>query len=402
MKETIQRVGILGGGQLGWMLGIAAHRLGFETVFLDPAAECPVDAWGDRIRAPFDDPEALQELADRCEVATFEFENVPSAAIELLSRRIPVRPGLRSLECTQDRLVEKRFLSHTGIPVPPNHDLTVPGDLDAAIERTGLPAMMKTRRMGYDGKGQARVASRADAEALMGEMSGPAILEGLVDFDYEASVLVVRSLDGEMKSWPPIANHHEGGILRCSRAPCSSLTTEAAQRMREMAMKVAHALEHVGVLAVEFFIRGDEILANEIAPRVHNSGHVTNEFSRTSQFENHIRAITGRPLGGTEGVHEVGLMFNGIGDHPARDSPSTKSWRRIDRDGEPSTDLRDGVPTWYDYRKAARAGRKLGHLTIVGERVDDESIRRMVDALPGAAPPPEAWEPNAQRSNAEA
>ena len=402
MNETIQRVGILGGGQLGWMLGIAAHRLGFETVFLDPAAECPVDALGHRIRASFDDPEALRELADRCEVATFEFENVPAAAIEHLSRHVPVRPGAKSLECTQDRLVEKRFLSHTGIPVPPNHDLTGPGDLDAAIEMTGLPAIMKTRRMGYDGKGQGRIASRADAETLIGKMSGPAILEGLVDFDFEASVLVVRGLDGDMKSWPPIANHHEDGILRCSRTPCSALTTDTAQRMREMAMKVAQALEHVGVLAVEFFVRGEEILANEIAPRVHNSGHVTNEFSRTSQFENHIRAITGLPLGDTEAAHEVGMMFNGIGDHPAQDSPSTNSWRRIDQNGEPSSDLRTGVPTWYDYRKAARAGRKLGHLTIVGDRVDDESIRQMVDALPGSAPPPEAWEPNMRRSNAKA
>lgn len=394
MNETIRRIGILGGGQLGWMLGLAARRLGLETVFLDPGETCPVDALGDRIRAPFDDSGALERFAARCDVATFEFENVPATAIDELARHVPVRPGSRSLECTQDRLVEKRFLMEVGIPVPPFHDLGGERDLDVALEKTGVPAIMKTRRMGYDGKGQGRVSSRAEAVELLPQMAGPAILEGVVDFDYEASVLVVRSVDGRRVTWPPIANHHEGGILRCSRTPCPALSEAMATRMRDMAVVVADALDHVGVLAVEFFVRGEEILANEIAPRVHNSGHVTNEFSRTDQFENHVRAIAGLPLGDTDGAHGTGMMFNCIGEHPDADAVVRHDWRTIDPSGDAAPALRDGTATWYDYRKTARPGRKLGHLTIVDERIDADRARELAATIPGATPPPAAWTPH--------
>ena len=389
--RPIRRVGVLGGGQLGWMLGVAAHRLGFETVFLDPAADCPVDAFGNRIRADFDDPSALAEFADRCDVATFEFENVPAASLELLEPRVPVHPGPRSLEYTQDRLVEKRFLRDIGVPVPDFHEVQAESDLEEAILGTGLPAIIKTRRMGYDGKGQARIETIEDGLEAVRTMPGPAIVESMVPFDFEASVLVVRGKDGETLSWPPIANHHEGGILRCSRTPCPALTSGNAERMRNMAVAVADSLEHVGVLAVEFFVRGDEILANEIAPRVHNSGHVTNEFSRTDQFENHIRAVTGMPLGDTSGAFGVGFMFNVIGTHP---NPGTESlgWRRVSATGATIDELRDGGATWYDYRKDARPGRKLGHLTVVGEKIDAMIPPGLVDDLPGASHPPPAWE----------
>ena len=360
-------------------------------MFLDPAAECPVDAFGNRIRAAFDDPSALAQFADRCDVATFEFENVPAASLELLAPRVPVHPGPRSLEYTQDRLVEKHFLRDIGVPVPDFQEIQCESDLDEAIGRTGLPAIIKTRRLGYDGKGQARIETIEDGRKALRKMPGPAIVERLVPFDFEVSVLVVRGSDGKTLSWPPIANHHEGGILRCSRTPCPALTRENADRMRDMAVGVADALEHVGVLAVEFFVCGEEILANEIAPRVHNSGHVTNEFSRTDQFENHIRAVAGLPLGDTAGAFGVGMMFNVIGRHP---DPGTESagWRRVSATGATIDELRDGAATWYDYRKEARPGRKLGHLTVVGEKIDAMISPNLVDDLPGATAPPPAWE----------
>lgn len=392
MKEKTERIGILGGGQLGWMLGIAARRLGLTTVFLDPAADCPVDTLGDRIRAPFDDPRALDELAGRCEVATFEFENVPATAVERLATRIPVRPGARSLELTQDRLTEKRFLRDAGVPVPRHHGIGRQDEIEAAVAETGLPAIMKTRRMGYDGKGQERISTQPEGIAAFERMPGEVILEAMIPFDFEASVLVVRSIDGETATWPPIANHHEGGILRCSRTPCPALTETMSSRMRRMAVDVAASLEHVGVLAIEFFIRGDEILANEVAPRVHNSGHVTLEYSQTDQFENHIRAVAGLPLGDTGPAFKDGVMFNAIGMHPSLDSSLAQTWRRIDGGGATSTSLEQGTATWYDYRKTARSGRKLGHLTLVDAEIDRELTERLAAEIPGARPGPKAWE----------
>lgn len=377
-------LGILGGGQLGWMLGIAARRLGIDCVFLDPAKSCTADLVGDRIQAAYDDPEALAELARRCDVITYEFENVPAAAAASLAEAVPVRPGWNSLRTSQDRLVEKDFLADHGVPVPPFHAVDGLESLNTALAEIGIPSILKTRRGGYDGKGQVVLRDPAAASEAIDAIGGrPAILEAMVDFDLEASVLVVRGLDGATKAWPPIRNHHADGILRRSECPAPGVSPRAASAMVNHAIRIAEALDHVGVLTVEFFVIGDDVLANEIAPRVHNSGHLTIEFSETDQFENHVRAVTERPLGATDPRHGHAIMLNAIGDAPSPAALADASVKVVDAEGVASSDLR-GDAVYHGYRKTPRIARKVGHLTITDDTIDPGRSEALASIVPGA------------------
>lgn len=379
-------LGILGGGQLGWMLGIAARRLGIECVFLDPAESCTADLVGERIRAAYDDPDALAELARRCDVITYEFENVPATAAASLAATIPVRPGWNSLETSQDRLVEKRFLAEHGVPVPPFHAVDDVASLAAAITQIGTPAILKTRHGGYDGKGQVVLRDADAASDAIDAIGGrPAILEAMIDFDLEASVLVVRGVDGTTKAWPPIRNQHAAGILRRSECPAPGVSPRAGSAMVEHAVRIAEALDHVGVLTVEFFVIGDEVLANEIAPRVHNSGHLTIEFSETDQFENHVRAVTGHPLGPTDARHGHGIMLNAIGDSPSPSALADAGVAVVDPAGVATEGShRNGDAVFHGYRKAARVARKVGHLTITADSIDPHRSDTLAAIVPGA------------------
>ncbi len=379
-------LGILGGGQLGWMLGIAARRLGIECVFLDPAEHCTADLVGDRIRAAYDDAEALSELARRCDVVTYEFENVPAGSAARLAEEVDVRPGWKSLETSQDRLVEKSFLTRHGVPVPTFAAVEDLPSLEAAVADVGLPAVLKTRRGGYDGKGQAVLRHPEDLEsgfASIGER--PAILESMIDFDLEASVLVARGADGATEAWGPIRNQHADGILRRSDCPAPGVSANAAAAMLEHAERLARELDHCGVLTVEFFVRGDDVLANEIAPRVHNSGHLTIEHAETDQFENHVRAVTGLPLGSTAPRHRHAMMLNAIGASPTDSDLSAQGVATVDDHGVASKDADDGDPVYHDYRKKPRPGRKVGHLTAVSRDAPDRLADRLTPVIPGSS-----------------
>lgn len=379
-------LGILGGGQLGWMLGIAARRLGIDCVFLDPAESCTADLIGDRIRADYDDPRALAELARRCDVVTYEFENVPANAAASLAETVPVRPGWTSLETSQDRLVEKTFLARNGVPVPAFRAVDDLPSLEAAVAGIGTPSILKTRHGGYDGKGQVVIHDPAESSDAMERIGGrPAILEAMVEFDLEASVLVVRGADGTTRSWPPIRNRHADGILRRSECPAPGVPAQAESAMIEHATRIADALDHVGVLTVEFFVTGDQVLANEIAPRVHNSGHLTIEFSETDQFENHVRAVTGRELGPTDARHGRAIMLNAIGDAPSTGILADASVAMVDAEGAATTRASPVVDAVYhDYRKNPRPGRKVGHLTIASDEIDATRSDALAAMVPGA------------------
>ena len=387
--QPARTLGILGGGQLGWMLGTAARRLGIECVFLDPADSCPADMIGRRIRAAYDDEQGLDRLASESDVITYEFENVPAHAAARLLDRVPVRPGPRSLETSQDRLVEKSFIESLGVPVPRFAAVDTVGDLAGALDLTGCEAILKTRRGGYDGKGQVRLRDGDDATAALATLQGePVIAEALVPFDLEASMLVVRGRDGRTLTWSPIQNEHAGGILRRSDAPGPGVSSAAESAMRRHAETIANALEHVGVLAVEFFIVGDEVLVNEIAPRVHNSGHLTIEHARTSQFENHVRAVAGLPLESTEPRFPTATMLNAIGEHPTASELAAAGVTIVDESGKGGSPLQTGSACWHDYRKTSRTGRKVGHLTIVDDAIDEPRVTRLAAMVPGAGEAP--------------
>ncbi len=342
------RLGILGAGQLGRMLGQAALPLGIECVFLDPAEDPCAAAVGRVVRADYDDEAALDALAAVCDVVTWEFENVPVFAAERLAARVPVYPPPAALRVAQDRLVEKTFLRDAGVEVAPFRSVDNQDELEAAVEALGLPAVLKTRRMGYDGKGQRWLAGPDDVAGAFHALGGvPCILEGAVAFDRELSVLAVRSLAGEIRTWPLPQNHHRGGILRWSRAPAPDLEPATQQRADDIAARVTGALDYVGVIAIELFQVGDALLANEIAPRVHNSGHWSIEGARTSQFENHVRAVLGLPLGDTA-VPAPCAMVNLIGTTPPLVELLGVQGARV-----------------HLYGKDPRPGRKLGHVTAL-------------------------------------
>ena len=340
------RVGIIGAGQLGQMLGFAARDLDIECRFLDPSPSPPAGVCGEIIQRPFDDAAALDELARTCDVITYEFENVPVAALQRILQDVPVYPPIDALRQAQDRLYEKQLFTALGIPLPGHHAIGAFEDCAVAADKLGLPMVVKTRRLGYDGKGQFVVRKPADIEKAWKTLGGQALIaEQWVTFDMEISAIGVRNAAGDIRTYPLTRNVHRDGILRTSQAPLDApdLEQKASGYMRQL---LEH-LEYVGVLALELFVRGDELLANEFAPRVHNSGHWTIEGSATSQFENHLRAVTGLPLGSTRSLGHAG-MVNLIGEIPnaARELAATHL---------------------HDYGKTPREGRKLGHITVVSE-----------------------------------
>jgi 5-(carboxyamino)imidazole ribonucleotide synthase len=350
-------IGILGGGQLGYMLALAGYPLGLHFRFFDPSPEAPVGRIASRVTAEFGDEAALEKFANGLELVTYEFENVPVAAVRFLAERVPVLPSPAALEVAQDRLREKELFRSLGIPTT-DFVAVADGDaLDGAAKKLGLPAILKTCRMGYDGKGQWLLKSQEDvaqakqemhANAKVGSEPGeaPFILERFVSFTRELSVIAVRGRTGETAVYPLVENHHRGGILRLSLAPAPQLSPEIQRAAERAARGVFEKLLYVGVLAIEFFEQDGELLANEMAPRVHNSGHWTIEGALTSQFENHLRAVAGLPLGSTLAIGSS-AMLNLIGEVP-----------------DPAEVLAVRDAHLHLYGKSSRAGRKLGHVTL--------------------------------------
>ncbi len=347
---TAKTIGIIGGGQLGRMLAMAAARLNFQTVILEPQADCPAaQVASDQIIAAYDDPAALAELAKRCDVVTYEFENVPVTAAEKLAKDVPVYPPPKALEMAQDRLTEKRFINDCGIPTARFHAVDSQADLEAALADFGGQGVLKTRRLGYDGKGQRVYRSPADsAEGGYAALGGvPLILESFVSFEREISIIAARGLDGAIACYDPAENIHRDGILHTSTLP-ASISAETAAAAREAAEKILAALGYVGVIGIEFFALADgSLIANEMAPRVHNSGHWTEAACVVSQFEQHIRAVAGLPLGNPV-RHSDCVMQNLIGD----DILSVPDWLR-----------RHDVLVHLYGKTESRPGRKMGHIT---------------------------------------
>lgn len=341
-------IGILGGGQLGRMQALAAARLGFKTcIFCDVADSPAFDVAHSHLCAAYDNEAALAEFAGRCDIITYEFENIPAPTTAFLGARRPLAPSVKALEITQDRITEKTLVSSLGLQVPPFFAVSTPDEAATAFAEIGGPCVLKTRRFGYDGKGQATVHSAEEAAAAMTALKAPCILEGFVDFAFEASVIGARTYDGSFAAYDPPENHHEHHILRRSVVP-GRLTAAQTVQAKAMARTFADALDYVGVFAVELFVAKDgSLLVNETAPRVHNSGHWTLEACPCSQFEQHIRAIAGWPLGATTRTCDV-EMENILGFEAA----------------EYLTLAGRGALHLYG-KTEMRQGRKMGHLTMV-------------------------------------
>ncbi|WP_299895465.1 5-(carboxyamino)imidazole ribonucleotide synthase [uncultured Ruegeria sp.] len=343
-------IGILGGGQLGRMLSVAAARLGFVSHIYEPGANPPAGQVADRVTtAAYDDTNALKAFADAVDVITYEFENIPTEALDILEAHRPIRPGREALRVSQDRLTEKAFLQELGLKTAPFADIADLTSLNAAIEQIGTPAILKTRRFGYDGKGQARLRSPEDAEAALADMAGaPAILEGFVDFSHEVSIIAARGLDGQVACFDPGENVHRDGILRTTTIPARLSPAQRTDAIL-LAANILNALEYVGVMGVELFVTPGGLIVNEIAPRVHNSGHWTQNGCAVDQFEQHIRAVAGWPLGDGQRHSDV-VMENLIGD---------------DMDRVPEL-ARERDVALHLYGKAeVKAGRKMGHFNRI-------------------------------------
>ena len=368
-------IGILGAGQLGRMLALAGYPLGLRFRFFDPAPDAPAGHLAEHMAAGYADERALERFAADLDAVTYEFENVPVAAARLLERHAPVYPPPAALEAAQDRLREKRFFQSLGAATPPFAPVDTRADLDGALAAIGLPAVLKTRRLGYDGKGQRVLRAPSDLEPAWSALAGtPLILEGFVAFERELSILAARGRDGQIACYPLVENHHRDGILRLSLAPAPGWTPALQAAGERIATKALEALDYVGVLAIELFqttgrgardlgigeaqaaqAPGPQPLApglvvNEMAPRVHNSGHWTIEGAETSQFENHLRALLGLPLGSTA-PRGCSAMVNLVGALP-----------------EPAGVLKLPGAHLHLYGKAPRPGRKVGHVTV---RADD-------------------------------
>ena len=355
-------IGIIGAGQLGRMLALAGYPLGQRFVFVDLDEDAPGAQVGRIIRGRFDDPDALARLAQAVDIVTFDVENVPQDAAEKVAASVPFYPPPEALGAGQDRLLEKRLFGALGIPTAPHAAVDSQAQLEAAAERIGLPAILKTRRLGYDGRGQLRLQDASDLRGAFEALgSVPAILEGFVPFERELSLVAVRSRSGETAFWPLAENTHEHGILRQTRAPWDDAGLQALAERHLGAL--LDRFDYVGVLTVEFFVLEGRLLANEMAPRVHNSGHWTIEGAATSQFENHVRAILGLPLGSTRATGHA-AMVNFIGRMPSLEAV-----------------LAIEGAHYHDYGKTARPNRKLGHCTVVrptaAER--DEALARLVE-----------------------
>jgi len=342
-------LGILGGGQLARMLAIAAAPLGIKVRSYDPSADaCAGDVCELRV-GDYDDNLRLTDFANGLDVVTYEFENVPTEAVKFLEPHAPVRPGKMSLATSQDRALEKPMLEQAGFELAPWRRIDSLQQLREAIALVGTPAILKTRRGGYDGKGQAIIAHADDADRAWVSIEGsPAVLESMLAFDRELSLVAVRGLDGAMAAYPLVENEHRQGILRVTSAPASGIEPSLQAAAESMAATLLESLNHIGVLTIEFFETNGALVANEFAPRVHNSGHWTIDGAATSQFENHVRAVLGLPLGPTT-VRTPTVMLNCVGAMP-----------------EPTTVLADACAKLHDYCKPPRPGRKVGHVNVLG------------------------------------
>jgi 5-(carboxyamino)imidazole ribonucleotide synthase len=378
---TLPTIGILGAGQLGRMLALAGYPLGLRFRFLDPAPDSPAGHLAEHTHAGYEDPVTLDLFSAGLVAVTYEFENVPVDAARFLAQRVPVYPPPAALEAAQDRLVEKTFFQQLGIATPPFAPVDSQADLDAAIARIGLPAVLKTRRLGYDGKGQIVLREPADAAVAWAALgSAPLILEGWVPFARELSILAARGRNGETAFFPLVENHHRDGILRLSLAPAPGVTVALQSAAELIASRALAALEYVGVLAIELFqVTSDEfqvtsgqqphhasLVVNEMAPRVHNSGHWTIEGAETSQFEQHLRAVLGLPMGSTA-ARGFSAMVNLIGALP-----------------KPAAVLAIPGAHLHLYGKRPCAGRKVGHITLRAETEDTlrarlEQLQRIIE-----------------------
>ncbi|MBD8899258.1 5-(carboxyamino)imidazole ribonucleotide synthase [Rhodanobacter sp. DHG33] len=366
MSQSRQPVlGILGGGQLARMLALAAAPLGVNSLVVDSADDACAGQVAPLLKADWTDYAALEDFARRVDVVTFDFENVPAETAQWLAERVAVFPNPRALAVAQDRLAEKTLFRDCGLHTPEFMAVDDRAGLDRALAAVGAPAILKTRRLGYDGKGQFRLKSLADADAAWSALGAQAakhglILEAFVPFQRELSVLAVRGRDGDFRTWPLTRNWHVDGVLSMSLAPAPDI--DALQpRATALARTLAERLDYVGVFALELFVKDGELLGNEMAPRVHNSGHWTIEGAHTSQFENHVRAVLGLPLGDT-GARARSAMFNWIGELP-----------------DPAPVLRGVDAHWHDYGKSARAGRKVGHATVCAP--DPAQLAQRLEAL---------------------
>lgn len=343
-------IGIIGGGQLGRMLSVAASRLGLKSHIFEPGANPPAGQVADQVTTgAYDDADALKRFAEAVDVITYEFENIPTEALDILSAIRPIHPGREALRVSQDRLTEKTFLNDLGLQTAPFADITDADSLNAALADIGTPAILKTRRFGYDGKGQARIMSPDDADKALADMAGaPAILEGFVDFSHEVSVIAARAADGSVSCYDPGENVHKDGILDTTTVP-ARLTPGHRQDAVLLAAKILNALDYVGVMGVELFVTPKGLIVNEIAPRVHNSGHWTQNGCAVDQFEQHIRAVAGWPLGDGQRHSDV-VMENLIGHD-------------LDRVPELATQPDTAI---HLYGKAdVKAGRKMGHINRI-------------------------------------
>jgi 5-(carboxyamino)imidazole ribonucleotide synthase len=342
------QVTVLGGGQLGWMLGLAGLPLGVRCTFLDPGDAPTAAMVGPVVHGGLDDLVAAEQASEGARVITYEWEGVPAGTARHLAPIAPVRPPARALEVAQDRLAEKEACSDLSIPTAQFHAIDSRADLDRAVAALGLPAVLKTRRGGYDGKGQAVLRRDADVDRAWADLGGvPLILEAFVPFRRELSIVAVRAESGDTRCWPVVENEHRDGILRITRAPARGHDGALQAQAEACILPWLDALDYVGVGCVELFDVDGTLFANEIAPRVHNSGHWSIEGAETSQFENHLRAVLGWPLGSTD-ARGPAAMVNCIGTMPDRDAVLAITGTHL-----------------YDYGKEPRPGRKLGHVTVL-------------------------------------
>jgi 5-(carboxyamino)imidazole ribonucleotide synthase len=372
-----RKIGVVGGGQLGRMLGLAGVPLGFEFRFWDPSAKAPARAVGELFQANYDDLDAAERFAAGLDVITYEFENIPAATMERLQALVECRPGVLALATSQDRLTEKTFFQNNGIETAPWRAISTVEEMRAAVAEFGS-CIVKTRRFGYDGKGQARINSVEQCDTVFDELGKfDLIVEKTVSFTRELSLVGVRGADGDLATWPLVENEHRVGILHKTVAPAPGVSTELQQCAESIMRSTMEGLGHVGVLTIEFFEVEGRLLANEMAPRVHNSGHWTIEGAVTSQFENHIRAVCGLPLGSCAPRFDS-VMLNSIGAVPSAAAVCS-------------------IPGahYHDYGKTSRPGRKVGHVTVCDEPVSIEpagnfddrvaAVERLVEAATATA-----------------
>lgn len=347
--KTGATIGILGGGQLGRMLSVAAARLGFKTCIFEPQGDCPAShVTNHHFKADYADTDALTQFAKACDVITFEFENIPTDALDVIEAITPIHPGRDALATSQDRFLEKNFLTRIGLKTAPYAAVDTAESLEQAIDQIGTPAILKTRRLGYDGKGQSRLMSPDDAPQALADMAGAdAVLEGFIDFEREVSVIGTRSADGAISCFDPGENVHQSGILHTTTVP-ATLTPSQRTDAVLLTANILNALDYVGTMGVELFVTASGLIVNEIAPRVHNSGHWTQAGCTVDQFEQHIRAIAGWPLGDGTRYADV-VMENLIGDDVNRLPEIAKSGSAIHLYG----------------KSDAKQGRKMGHINTV-------------------------------------